>query len=137
MNLVQRIDQRFYTDSQKNWDDLIFRQRVLDALDSSIRLLDLGAGAGIVSAMNFKGLAAHVCGVDLDPRVIDNPFLDEGRISDAGKIPYPDASFDVVISDNVMEHLHYPERFFAKFSVYCVRAGNCCSRHLTECTTCH
>ena len=51
-------------------------------------------------------------GVDLDPRVVDNPFLDQGRVSDAGEIPYPDSSFDVVFSDNVLEHLDKPAEVF-------------------------
>lgn len=114
MSLVQKIDQRFYPQFQKNWDDQIFRQRVLGELGPELRLLDLGAGAGIVAVMNFRGLAKQVCGVDLDPRVRENPFLDEGRVSDAGEIPYPDASFDVVIADNVMEHLDKPEAVFAE-----------------------
>jgi len=33
--------------------------------------------------MNFKGVVARVCGVDLDPRVKNNPYLDEGRMTDA------------------------------------------------------
>jgi hypothetical protein len=31
-----------------------------------------GAGAGIVQQMNFRGLAARVCGVDVDPRTVNN-----------------------------------------------------------------
>lgn len=58
--------------------------------------------------MNFKGLAGRVCGVDLDPRVVENPMLDEGRVSDAGEIPYDNETFDLVFSDNVMEHLATP-----------------------------
>jgi SAM-dependent methyltransferase len=49
-----------------------------------------------------------VCGVDLDARVAGNPYLDEGKVGSAEKIPYPDASFDVVFSDNVLEHLEKP-----------------------------
>ncbi len=56
----------------------------------------------------FKGLADKVCGVDLDPRVEANPMLDEGRVADAGGIPYPDQVFDVVFADNVVEHLADP-----------------------------
>ena len=59
-----------------------------------------------------KALAASVCGVDLDPRVVDNPMLDEGRIANADGIPYEDARFDVVFSDNVLEHLDEPLQVF-------------------------
>ncbi|KDB05077.1 hypothetical protein U879_03520 [Defluviimonas sp. 20V17] len=74
-----------------------------------MHLLDLGAGAGIVEQMNFRGKCARVCGVDLDPRVMENPWLDDARVSDAGEIPYADESFDIVVADNVMEHLAAPE----------------------------
>lgn len=75
-------------------------------------ILDLGAGAGIVSQMNFRGLVGWVCRVDLDPRVLKNPMLDEGRISDAGEIPWGNAAFDLVFSDNVLEHLTDPLTVF-------------------------
>src|SRR5262249_37754350 len=71
---------------------------------------DLGAGAGIVPQMNFRGLAAHVCGVDLDPRVVTNPALDEGRIANVEQLPYGNDRFDIVFSDNVLEHLTEPAR---------------------------
>lgn len=73
--------------------------KVRDEVSDDTQLLDVGAGAGIVQAMNFRRLAGRLCGVDLDPRVSDNPFLDEGRVSDAGEIPYPSASFDVMFAD--------------------------------------
>ena len=74
------------------------------------------ARAGIVQQTNFRGLAARVCGVDLDPRVVDNPMLDEGKIADAGGIPYPDAAFDVVFADNVLEHLPDPLAVFREIA---------------------
>lgn len=112
MSLVQTIDQKFYPGFERNWDDYLFRERILAVLRPDSAVLDLGAGAGIVGAMNFRGIARKVCGVDLDPRVVDNPFLDEGRVSDAGEIPYPDNSFDLIFADNVMEHLEHPDEVF-------------------------
>jgi SAM-dependent methyltransferase len=113
---VAWLDRRFYPMFQCNWDDTIFRERILRLMKSEHAVLDLGAGAGIVEAMNFKGKARQVCGVDLDPRVVDNPFLDEGRVADAGKIPYDDNSFDFVLSDNVFEHLDQPAEVFAEIA---------------------
>jgi SAM-dependent methyltransferase len=46
--------------------------------------------------------------------VVSNRFLDEGRVADAGHIPYDDAMFDVVYSDNVLEHLPDPLAVFAE-----------------------
>lgn len=106
--LTAWMDRRFYPDFAKNWDDLLFRDRIAAWLTPDMTILDLGAGAGIVEAMNFKGMAARVCGIDLDPRVAANPMLDEGLVTDGVQIPYPDASFDLVFADNVFEHLADP-----------------------------
>ncbi len=106
--MVDRLDRALYPQQSSNWDDRIFRDRVLANLSPEAVILDIGAGAGIVQQMNFRGMVARVCGIDLDPRVKCNPMLDEGKLSDAGHIPYPDAAFDVAFADNVMEHLADP-----------------------------
>jgi ubiquinone/menaquinone biosynthesis C-methylase UbiE len=106
------LDRQCYPQFDKNWDDTLFREQILAALKPGSVVLDLGAGAGIVTQMNFKGRAGKVCGVDLDERVVGNPFLDEGRVSDAGEIPYADEQFDLVFSDNVLEHLDRPADVF-------------------------
>lgn len=113
-SIVEWIDQHCYPSFRRNWDDQLFRERILVHLrsDTATAVLDLGAGAGIVEQMNFKGLAASVCGVDLDPRVVSNPMLDEGRVANADGIPYEDNRFDVVFSDNVLEHLDEPLNVF-------------------------
>ena len=78
MGIVQRLDAKLYPDFQHRWDDQLFRERILVQLgDGDLDVLDLGAGAGIVVAMDFRGRARRVCGVDPDPRVVDNPYLDE------------------------------------------------------------
>lgn len=110
--ITRWIDSTCYPKYAKNWDDQLFRQAILDKLKPAMEILDLGAGAGIVEQMNFRGRVRKVCGVDLDPRVVENIYLDEGRVSDAGEIPYSDFSFDLVFSDNVLEHLSHPEEVF-------------------------
>lgn len=107
--LIQWLDRVAYSNFQNNWDDEALRQEILQAIRPEHHVLDLGAGAGIVAQMNFKGRVAKICGVDPDPRVLSNPYLDEGRVAMGEAIPYPGASFDVVIADNVLEHLERPE----------------------------
>ena len=67
--MVDRLDRALYPRQSRNWDDCIFRDRVLSNLSPKAIILDIGAGAGIVPQMNFKGMVAKVCGIDLDPRV--------------------------------------------------------------------
>lgn len=113
-SLVAWMDRTFYPEQSNNWDDALFRRWIECRLRPQDHMLDLGAGAGIVPHMNFRGLATRVCGVDLDPRVTDNPFLDEGHVGSGAAIPYPDATFDLVFSDNVLEHLSDPVSVFSE-----------------------
>lgn len=111
-SLIDRLDKYFYPGFQDNWDNKLFRDSVLEHINSNSRILDLGAGAGIIEHCNFKGIAAVVCGVDLDDRVLKNPYLDDARLGSAEALPYDDKSFDVVICNNVLEHLPNPAVVF-------------------------
>lgn len=114
MSAIAWMDRTFYPGFARNWDDRLFRERILAAMPDSAEILDVGAGAGIIEMMNFRGVARKVCGIDLDPRVTANPYLDEGRVADAGAIPFEDSRFDLVSSDNVVEHLDDPGTVFAE-----------------------
>lgn len=116
MTLTDWLDNTFYPDHARNWDDQIFREHILDHLKPEHSVLDMGAGAGIVASMNFRGLAKSVVGIDLDPRVEENEFLDSAVVGDVTKTPFEDASFDVIICDNVMEHIEFPVAFLAEVS---------------------
>jgi SAM-dependent methyltransferase len=109
VKLRDKLDKLWFPDTLDNWDDIILRNCILTILEPHMHILDLGAGCGIVEQMNFRGKCARVCGVDLDPRVLENPWLDDARVSDAGEIPYENNCFDIVLADNVMEHLVQPE----------------------------
>ncbi|MGD8329024.1 MAG: class I SAM-dependent methyltransferase [Acidobacteriota bacterium] len=110
------MDAVLYPGVSENWDDEAFRGVVLWRLHRNDSLLDLGAGAGDLAQTNFRGSVGRTVGVDLDPRVLDNPHLDEAKVGSATSIPYPDGEFDVVIADNVLEHLDEPARAFAEVS---------------------
>lgn len=111
---IAALDRRLYPGVGDNWDDRLLRNAILGRLAPGARALDLGAGCGIVPLMDFRGHGAIVAGIDLDERVLANPFLDEARIAPAERIPYADGAFDLVFCDNVLEHLDHPGIVFAE-----------------------
>lgn len=114
--LTRWLDRAFYPGYDRNWDDAMFRERILRRLRSDSVCLDYGAGRGNVAQMNFKGHAARVAGIDPESEVLGNPYLDDARVLDlaTNRIPYDDATFDLVFADNVMEHVRDPARVFAE-----------------------
>jgi SAM-dependent methyltransferase len=116
--MVETLDRVLYPGFTDHWDDCLFRERIVEIFSrhKCRAVLDLGAGSGRLKQMNFRGLVERVCGVDPDPRVLDNPFLDEARVGRGEAIPYPSSSFDMVIANNLLEHLDNPLSVFCEVS---------------------
>ncbi len=112
MSAVAKLAQFFYPELQNRWDDTLFRRSIDTYVKSNTHVLDLGAGLGIIPQMNLRGSVVHVAGLDPDSCVLGNPFLDEARVGSGESIPWPSGRFDLVIANNVLEHLAEPLRVF-------------------------
>ena len=115
---------------------LQFYGRVNALLRSEMTVLDFGAGRGNAiaspnayrrSLMNLRGKAARVIGFDVSEAVLENPFIDEALVS-RGPIALPDASVDLVVSDNVFEHIEHPAEVAAELTRILKPCGWLCAR---------
>jgi ubiquinone/menaquinone biosynthesis C-methylase UbiE len=97
----------------------------LGRLSPGERVLDLGSGAGTDSlvAAQMVGPGGRVTGIDMTPEMVakaraaatalgvDNVEFLEGE---AERLPFPDASFDVVISNGVIDLIPDKDAVFAE-----------------------
>lgn len=109
---VEALDRIFYPAYEDNWDDIFFRKRILAYLEPEHTVLDLGAGSGLVTQMDFRGRCRAVYGVDPEEPVLSNPHLDFAKIGAAESIPAEADTFDLIFADNVLEHLQDPAKVF-------------------------
>jgi len=100
------------------------RERLIAAagIRAGQRVLDLGCGTGELSlAIQRRHPEARVVGVDPDPKALARarakavraglePTFDEAF---GGDLPYPDGSFDRVLSSLVLHHLMHDEKLEA------------------------
>ncbi|OGB74836.1 hypothetical protein A2810_00140 [candidate division Kazan bacterium RIFCSPHIGHO2_01_FULL_49_10] len=84
-------------------------------LAANPKALELGCGTGLI----LRHLPVGSVGLDLNPRNLERlkKYVPQavGRLCDleAG-IPYPDATFDLIVAAEVLEHLIYPEKVVAE-----------------------
>lgn len=115
-----------------------FYSRVRALLGPEDRVLDVGCGRGKSEEArveihrelrNLRGDCAEVVGIDVDPNASVNPTLDTFRlIEDLDRWPVEDASFDLVLSDFVLEHVADPEAFLKELSRVLKPGGYFCAR---------
>jgi SAM-dependent methyltransferase len=124
MEYVEREDpmisegtlKHFYPDSSRNCA-VAFYDWVRNSIDKDQILLNLGAGppAARGPVRVLRGEVARVVGADIDPQVLHNPDVDEAHlIGSDGVLPFEDESFDVVLSDWVLEHVAEPHQFLSQ-----------------------
>jgi SAM-dependent methyltransferase len=87
-----------------------------EPLANSRKLLDFGVGAGRLARM-FKGFSGRYVGVDIDQEMIDwvkpnLPWVEAYRTEPLRRLPFPDGTFDAVISVSVFTHMNEPDHLF-------------------------
>lgn len=118
---------------------VMFYTRIDALLQPSSVLLNVGAGRGanIVEdyspyrqkLQKFRGRAARVLGIDVDPVVMENQDLDEAfHIGPDGRWPIADSSVDIVVCDHVLEHVADPVAFAHEVSRVLRPGGWFCGR---------
>jgi 2-polyprenyl-3-methyl-5-hydroxy-6-metoxy-1,4-benzoquinol methylase len=116
-SLIDFFDRTFYPKFKKNWDNTIFREYALKYLTKDSVYLDAGAGRGALPHMNFKDIVKHAAGVDPSDAILENPYLHEAQIGFVNDMPFfENEKFDVICSNNVLEHVAEPQGFFSELN---------------------
>lgn len=97
----------------------VARYRFASRFVSGCNVLDVACGSGYGSRLLLEGGASSVIGADVSSEII--PHVRE-RVSSGAKfvivpvnlLPFRDASFDVVVSLETLEHVRYPITFLSE-----------------------
>lgn len=104
----------------------IYRYRFAAPSVKGLRVLDIACGEGYGAAGLLRAGAASLTGVDVSPQACAHAARRYGlntRVGDAENIPLADASVDVVVSFETIEHLAHPEVFLTECARVLVRGG--------------
>jgi ubiquinone/menaquinone biosynthesis C-methylase UbiE len=114
---------RFYR-SRPGWLDgtAEFHSLCRSCAPPSARILEVGAGPTNATSAFLATLGA-VHGVDVSDEVRGNVHLASSALVERGRYPFPDASFDLVVSNYVVEHVDDARLHLAEIERVLVSGG--------------
>ncbi len=119
------------------YDSMDFREVnsnfVQDAIALGVhgKILDVGTGTAripiqLAQELQGRGIAFHITAIDLARSMLDLAQVNvtqagltaviDLQLADAKQLPYPEASFDAIISNSLVHHLSKPELFFRELA---------------------
>jgi len=129
------LDQRYFKALDRF--DIRFARTmwVYDNVRAGADVLDLGCGAGMLALLKRKGV--NLTGVDLSPEcalAAKRNGYDAGISTDLSKLPFPDDSFDYVVSLDVIGHIAFEEKDAVLAEIKRVLRPDGVTMHGIECT---
>lgn len=111
--------------------EVVSRLIAAGGVNHSSRVLEVGCGTGNYISAIQKLIDCDACGCDPSTEMLSVagrrspgiPFL-EGR---GESLPYPNASFDLVFSVDVIHHMEQPARYFIEASRVLCEKGKICT----------
>ncbi len=110
--MVQRLVRRFYPEKRVDPLDALYCKLA----QPGMAVLDAGCGGDRGCSRDAPWQKMYIVGVDCTPDVGRNPFCNEKAVSDLARLPFQDATFDLIHCRWVMEHLPDPLAVFREFA---------------------
>ncbi len=93
-----------------------FEEVIREYVADGSLVLDAGCGSGRIFRYDVSSTGVLIVGVDVTTQLRDNPNIQRSVLGDVQTLPFSDASFEVVLTSHVVEHLPRPAEAFREMA---------------------